>query len=220
MRALTNILVVGGLVFLISSCSNISTSASRYSLKLNAMLEASLVKRQACLKAVQELPEARYVKTNLIYMEPDSPNKFELLSSTKKISQDDKKMLMVFLEKRQICQNESLKALQAIYPPFANIQSSFMQKSDSIYAKLISGQISIGEANQGIQENLAIFRKEWSSETATLNSRIQNDHNAELQNRYAQTIIYQNLINSLGTFQSPTMTNCQMIGGAVNCVSQ
>jgi hypothetical protein len=220
MKSLKKLLILGALVIFMTSCANNETSANQYSLKLNTLLGETMGKRQACLKAVEELPEAKYVRSNLIYSEPDAPNKFELLSSTKKVAQEDKKMLLVFLSNRQPCYGDSLKSLQAIYPPFANIQASLMQKSDSIYAKLMSGQITIGEANQAIQEGLSAYKKEWSAETVALNTRIQNDHNAELQNRYARTMIYQNMINNLGTLQSPTMTNCQKIGGSVNCVSQ
>lgn len=220
MKSLKKLLILGALVIFMTSCANNETSANQYSLQLNSLLGETMGKRQACFKAVEELSEAKYVRSNLIHSEPDAPNKFELLSSTKKVTQEDKKMLLVFLSNRQPCNGDSLKSLQAIYPPFANIQASLMQKSDSIYAKLMSGQITIGEANQAIQEGLSAYKKEWSAETVALNTRIQNDHNAELQNRYARTMIYQNMINNLGTLQSPTMTNCQKIGGSVNCVSQ
>lgn len=220
MKSLKKLLILVALVIFVASCANNDTSANQYSLKLNTLLSEVMNKRQGCFKAAEELPEAKYVRSNLIYNESDAPNKFELLGSTKKVSQEDIKMLSAFLLKRQPCYGDSLKSLQAIYPPFANIQASLMQKSDSIYARLISGQITIGEANQAIQEGLSAYKKEWSAETVALNNRIQNDHNAELQNRYARTMIYQNMINNLGTLQSPTMTNCQKVGSSVNCVSQ
>jgi len=140
-------------------------------------------KGQACFKVVEETQEAKYVRANIIYNDPDAQNKFELLGSTKKVTAEDKKMLAAFLVNRQPCFNESIKSLRVIYSPFANIQAASLQRSDSIYAKLMSGSITIGEANQAIQENLSTYRKDWSTETVALNARIQNDHNVEVQDR-------------------------------------
>lgn len=159
MKSLKKLLILGALVIFMSSCANNDTSANQYSLRLNALLDEAITKSQACYKKTEELPEAKYVRSKLIYSEQDAPNKFELLGSTNRVSNEDKKILVTFLSNRQPCARDSLKALQAIYPPFANIQASQMQKSDSIYARLMSGQITIGEANQAIQEALSVSKK-------------------------------------------------------------
>ncbi|QWD95237.1 hypothetical protein C2759_03670 [Polynucleobacter sp. MG-Unter2-18] len=208
-------------ISLLFGCANRDTSANQYSARLNTLLSDSMSKGQACFKVVEDTQEAKYVRANIIFNDPDAQNKFELLGSTKKVSVEDKKMLAAFLVNRQPCFNESIKSLKAIYPPFANIQAASLQRSDAIYAKLMSGSIAIGDANQAIQENLSAFRKEWSAETTALNARIQNDHNVEVQDRYSRTMIIQNMLNSYGSpYKSPSMTNCQQIGNSFNCLTQ
>jgi hypothetical protein len=221
MKILIRLLFFGIFAFTFIGCASRDTSANQYSARLNALLSDSVSKGQACLKVVEDTQEAKYVRANIAYNDPDAQNKFELLGSAKKVTSEDKKMLTTFLANRQPCFNESIKSLRAIYPPFSNIQAATMQRSDSIYAKLMSGSIAIGEANQALQENLSTYRKEWSAETTALNIRIQNDHNAEVQDRNSRTMIIQNMLNSYGSpYKSPSMTNCQQIGNSLNCLTQ
>jgi hypothetical protein len=202
------------------ACSNNQTAANQRALMLNAKLDENKAAFEACYKKSENTSEAIYVRNNILVGSDDSKNKYVLLSSTAKLNEEGKEILLRRLAQTYECKKLGLISLSSIYTPYANAMSASIQRADVIYAKLLNGTMTIGEANQALLASQTQYAKEWDDARIIRNRQIAQEHNAELQDRYARTIILQNMLNSMSMPSSSSITTCTPIGGSVNCITQ
>ncbi len=200
-------------------CST-QTVSNQQALIINKKLDEKYEIYKSCFKKIESTPEALYVKKNILVIGKEADNKFLLLGSKKSLSDADKKILLIRLGQIYDCNKVTLQSLSNIYIPYANAMSAKMQRNDIVFAKLISGAMNIGEANQALLANETLYAKEWNDARTLRNNQIAQAHFAELQDRNAKTIILQNMLNSMYLPNSSSITTCTPIGGTINCMSR
>jgi hypothetical protein len=200
-------------------CST-QTASNQQAELINKKLAENHEIYKACFKNIESTPDALYVKKNILMVGKEADNKISLLSSTKTLSEADKKILLVRLGQIYDCNKVSLQSLSNIYIPYANAMSANMQRNDIVFAKLISGSMNVGEANQALLSNETLYAKEWEDARTIRNNQIAQAHYSELQDRNAKTIILQNMLNSMYLPNSSSITTCTPIGGTINCMSR
>lgn len=208
------------LMSFLSACANNQTVANQRAEALNTKLDENKVIFESCFKKIENTSEAIYVRNNILITNDDAKNKFDLLSSTKKLNEEDKKIFLRRLAQTYECNKVGLVALSSTYTPYANAMSASMQRNDVIYAKLINGTMNIGEANQALLASKSQYAKDWEDARTIRNSQIAQAHNAELQDRNAKTIILQNMLNSMSMPSSTSITTCSPLGSSISCITR
>ncbi len=207
--------------FFLTACSGNQTQANINAQIINVKLDESKSKFEQCFKNIENTKESIYVKQNIFISSDDANNKYQLLSSQKKLTEEEKNILLKNLAQRYECFRGGLSSLASIYTPYANVMSAYIQRNDVIYAKLINGTINIGEANQAVLSSKSQYAKEWDEARTIRNNQIAQAHNAELQDRNARTMILQNMLNSMMLPTSPTsITTCVPTANSINCMSR
>ena len=217
---LTSSLFIISLTIFLFGCANNQTIANQRAESVNTRLDENKIILQSCFKKIEDTSEAIYVRKNIVLASSDADNKYELLSSTTKLNEEGKKVLLRRLAQVYDCNKAGLISLSSIYTPYANAMSASMQRNDVIYAKLLNGTMNIGEANQALLASRTQYAKEWDDARAIRNSQIARDHNAELQDRNAKTMILQNMLNSMSVPSTNAITTCNTIGGSISCITR
>lgn len=103
-----------------------------------------------CQKRVRETPNGKLVEANLLVFTDTQANKFDLYSSKARLNEAQKKSLKQFLSEVMSCRSIRLEGAKgtAYYPI---LQKDYASK-DAIYTKMISGQLTIGDANNAIKQ--------------------------------------------------------------------
>ena len=215
-----NLIFLSLFVIGFAGCANNQTIANQRAESLNAKLDENKATFLSCYKKIEDTSEAIYVRKNIVIANDDAENKYALLSSTAKLNEDGKKILLKRLAQTYECNKVGLTSLSTIYVPYANAMSANIQRNDVIYAKLLNGTINIGEANQALLVSKTQYAKDWDDARTIRNNQIAQAHNAELQDRNAKTMILQNMLNSMSVPSSSAITTCNSIGGVLNCVSR
>lgn len=172
------------------------------------------------------------------------PNKIELMSSNKKLTNNQKKVFQSFIKLRDECSQGVLSRLNG--SPFYGLFQSRDTSLGIIEAGLISDQISIGEFNikkieltQKLLNDVASLQQQLSSQFAQSHAA---EAAAESNRRATAAAIWaggmQGMANSFGNtaqyyqnqnqqlfqqnqYRAPVITNCQPNGvGGFNCSSR
>lgn len=221
------------------------SAAQVQSNQLSSKLKAGFEGYSQCSKESVNSPVGQQVTKSILVMSDEQENKFSLFSSKAKLNEQQKKYLTEFL----VAQTKCRKIMQdsASGTPYAVAFTKIYSDSDSVAVKLLSGQLSIGEANLA-REQLRVKRnEELAAVEKTLDSQFKNSHNSEVaqddenrrrlveayranqQAQQQQQIINQNqqLINSQiqqnmkpAAPRTPVQTNCMNFGaGMISCSS-
>lgn len=215
-----NSLLIISLTAILSACANNQTVANQQAILLNTKLDENKKIFEACYKKIENTTEAIYVRKNILIGSDDAQNKYELLSSNAKLNQEGKELLLKRLAQTYECKKVGLINLSSIYTPYANAMSASFQRADVIYAKLINGTMTIGEANQALLASQTQYAKEWDDARTLRNRQIAQDHYAELQDRNAKTMILQNMLNSMSVPSTNAITTCNTLGGSISCITR
>ena len=155
-----------------------STQASVESERLARLARNTNEANAACIDKAKQSQSYQVVEKT-IFPEETSPNKYDLLASKAKLTDAQKKSLKDFLALLAPCRAirmEGVKGLpQAV--PMEKANSAF----DLLYAKMLSGQITIGDANQQRNQIIQISKSELSAIQNNVNQNLENSHNAEMQ---------------------------------------
>ena len=118
------------------------------------------------------------------------------------------------------CRELTLAEYGAVSPRHATLHRTFFALNDMTKARLISREISWGEANREIIQHFTALNGDLSDLQRAIVAEANAAQAAEVrmvqQNIQAVNQWNQNqqIINSLAR---PTYTNCQMIGSAISC---
>ncbi len=227
-----------------SSQGNVS-AAQVQSNQLSNKMKAGFEGTSQCSKESVNSPVGQQITKSILVMSDDQENKFTLFSSKAKLNEQQKKYLTEFL----VAQTKCRKIMQdaASGTPYAVAFTKIYSDSDSVAVKLLTGQLSIGEANLA-REQLRVKRNEELAAVAkTIDSQLNSSHNSEVaqddenrrrlaeayranqQAQQQQQIINQNqqIINNQiqqnmkpPAPRTPIQTDCYRIGNSVSCTSQ
>lgn len=103
-------------------------------------------------------PYNSYVDQNVVFIDQNSPNKYRLLSSTDKINQAQKDVFLKYLNFNSSCRKSFMANMGG--GGYQVAYSSYYNQVDQIYSKLISGAITIGDAN--IQKQRAFEKLQYA----------------------------------------------------------
>lgn len=125
-----------------------SLSAKEQFKLYESQVDTTIKQTQECLKS-NPLPYAPEIVENVLYIYDDNPNKLNLLSSSLKINDEQKRQLTEYLTAANKCRHPALNNL-ASYPKIIGVIKTFNNEMDVIYANLLAKKITIGQANQSL----------------------------------------------------------------------
>lgn len=227
------------------STSGYSTTAESQSDQLSKKMKFGFENSGICYKQLEASEIGEPVTKSILIMSDGQPNKYDLLSSKAKLNDSQKKALKSFLASASNCRK--ILTDSASGTPYAASLAKKDAETDSIYTKLLTGQMTVGEANlardqlrvKSRDEMMAIgksldaqFRNSYNSEVAQDDEnrrRLAEAYRANQQAQQQQQIINQNqqLINKQmqqnmkpPAPRTPVQTNCMSFGsGMINCTT-
>jgi hypothetical protein len=186
------------------------------------------------------LAATKVVDSQVLYAMETSPNKIELMASNSKITQAQKQALLTYISVNQICRELARSEFKSL-PSFLLVYENYYGDIDIVYSKLISKEITIGEANREKSKLAARAKNEMAAAGDKLNNQYNAAINQENQARQAadmqrraiaaqylmnqqninaaQQINNQNQMNNQLMNNKPITTNCNKYGNQVNCTS-
>lgn len=170
------------------------------------------------------------VDKEVLYYKEDDPIKIALLSSKAKLTKAQGTALFEYIQVNQKCRN-IIKTELANYPSLLISFENFYSATDMIYAKLISQEWTVGEANRQRAMLVTKAKTEFTNASSSMDATFNAQINAEIQAAQQQQIINQQRMkmqqdiwkNALSpvvpTPTSPVQTNCSRIGNSINCTT-
>lgn len=209
-----------------------STRAQQQSSNIQKAYQDAVDRFDACKSVMNLNSDVQYVYKNILIdrIQNSQPsNKYDLLSSNKKMTKEDRQKFIAFLDENTKCRVIGIEGLSKVHPSLVTTVINSHRRVDVIYGKFLAGEFNIGELNRELEQNSSQFQKEWDMAISNINSSLANDHNYEMQSRQQaaaaiqnwslqQQQIYQNQM-MLNNLNRPRTTNCNMIGNSVNCTS-
>ena len=139
-----------------------------------------------CSKDLLETNEdAKKLSQEIIYMSDTSPYKLELMASKKKLTAAQKALFNRAYPEMMKCREANLKNLAG--SPFYSVIVDLNNRTDGIYLKLLSGEFTIGDANQAKVKSGEQLRSDITTVQNNLNSNFQAAHNREAAERQQNT---------------------------------
>ncbi len=126
------------------SFSNVSTTQSSQSTYKQKFLEADAV-ASSCVSSVLSSPVGKTVSEQIIFLTKDDKNLLELMSSSDRLSFQQKLTLKDYLTQNLKCRQDFFNSIKDT--PYHDIFSRYFKVMDDVYIKLMDDQMTIGEAN-------------------------------------------------------------------------
>jgi hypothetical protein len=186
------------------------------------------------------LDSFQLVDSQIIVRKEDSVNKMELLSSTSKVNEKQKKAILSVYKVVQECRKNLKDGLRG-YPTLLSAVNTRFGGTDITTANLVSKKITIGEANQELAKIFSVYISEYNSFAANIDTQYNNQRNQEVQSAKAeemqrraiasQYLMNQQAINAQQNIANQQRlqnqlnnnriinTNCNRMGNSVNCTS-
>lgn len=227
------------------SAEGYATTAGENSSKLEMRMQSGYEKSSKCMKELLDSPNGKEVTKSLLVMSAGQENKYDLYSSKSRLSEAQKKLLKPFLMEQAKCNHFLSDAASST--PYAVLIAKRNSAGDVIYTKLLSGQITIGEANLAVDQQSFKIKEEAASVRKSVQDGFKNSQNAEIaedaeskrrlansirenqQLQQSQQLINQNqqMINNQmqqnikpAIPRAPVQTNCTSYGaGTINCTT-
>jgi len=206
------------------------TYAQQQSARLRGQSNEWNMAKQTCISNLKANPSVQLVYAEVFYENNSSPNKVELMSSTAKVTEKQKKAVLEYLSLNQAC-----RAIDTQYgnsfPTIVSAMSAYYGDMDIVYAKLLSKEITIGQANREKTTRLSKLNSDTTNASQEIDNKLSSQHNQEVQATQAQdaqrrAIAAQYLINlqNINAQQQmnnkPVNTTCNRYGNQVNCTTQ
>ncbi len=222
-----------------------TTVAEAKSQELSNKMKSGFEGTKKCTNDLVISPMGQQVTKSILVMAEDQPNKFDLFGSKGKVNEQQRKLLREFLGEQAKCRKQLVDA--AAGTAYAVPIAKRYAESDALYAKLLTGQISIGEANLSREQSRIQSSQEMAAVAKSLDDSFRQSHNSEIahddesrrrlaeayranqQAQQQQQIINQNqqIINNQiqqnmkpPAPRTPIQTDCYRMGNSVSCTSQ
>lgn len=215
------------LLLLVVGCA---TQAQQRMNSMRQAFEEGKAQNRLCRDSMKSNPSVAYTYENIAIEEgSSSSNKYKLLASNQKLTKDMKQHFLSFLDENSKCRGVAIEGISKVHPSLLVVVVNSQRRIDTLFAKLLGNEITIGEFNRQLQDARGVFDREFTSAARDIENGIASDHNSEMQSRQQaaaalqnwsaqQQQMYQNqmLYNNLNR---PKTTNCNMYGNSVNCTS-
>ena len=140
-----------------------------------------------CSKNNTASPAGQIVTKSILIFNDSQENKFDLLTSKARLNDAQKKALKQYLADNAPCRKSKIDGYAGT--PYQTIQMRADSDKDMVYAKLLTGQMTVGDANTTLKQiNLKYF-EDLKTAAANFNQNLQSQSNAELANRQQQQAI-------------------------------
>lgn len=123
---------------------------------------------------------------------------------------------------RRICQDARIASLRASSPVLAGLTAGTVAALNQGYAKLASREATWGAYAQFQAQVLAEHNRQWAAISQAQHNAEVQQHQAAFANAYSiyatQTMLQQNQ-RAINAANRPRSTNCQVIGGFLQCTT-
>lgn len=191
--------------------------------------------QQAILKCYGDAantPDGRIVGSEVLYLKFDDPIRYQLASIKKTINSRQKTALNGYIATELQCRKVAFNSTKGL--PHEKAYANSFIAMDQLYVGLLSGSMTIGEANVRKMEIQNVFVADLRSAGETVTKNLQAMRNAEFEREKQAILLMQNqqLINQNQqaidnqyiqnlmrpfTTQSPTTLNCTTFGNQMVC---
>lgn len=157
-----------------------TTAAQDRSTQISNQVKSTGQAVRDCTKKQGDSPSGVIVRQSILVEGEDQPNKFDLLSSKAKLNEAQKKALKQYLAANAVCRKISIEGNAGL--PYQTILLKALAEKDVIYTQLLTGKLTVGEANLAIQALNVNYRESRKAESAKLDQTLKNQHASEIQN--------------------------------------
>lgn len=155
------------------------TQADRQGKEISEKLKIARESQKSCFDSNAQTPAYKTVSEFLILSQSQA-NKLDLMASKSRLTEKQKTALREFSVANSRCRQIMISGLSGV--PTQTAYSKAYRLKDSIYAKLLAGQINIGQANEEVSKVDQNFRDELKTIGDKWNADMKAQHEAELQN--------------------------------------
>jgi hypothetical protein len=177
----------------VSACAPIQQQTYQAPAQTQAQIQAAQIRSNlqnansastACAKAARESSAGQIVAKNILVMDEAQPNKFDLLSSKARLTEAQKTAFKQFLTASAECRKKRLDGLAGTSSQ--SIQIKVNSDKDLVYTKLLTGQMTVGDANMALKQINMQASDAFRAADASRNQALQSQSNAEIANRNRQ----------------------------------
>ena len=151
----------------------------------NAAIIQSAQRATQCLEEISKNPSVQYVYATILFENPTSPNKIELLASTAKLADSQKKYLLEFYSQIQGCR-PIITAGLSNYPSIISTFNRGFGDSDILFADLLAKRITIGEANTEKVKLIGKTIEDTTSAVAAIRIGYTTQYNQDMNRQEAE----------------------------------
>lgn len=167
------------LALVISGCA--STAAQRQQNYIRSAVEDTTKKADICYAEVESTETGQKLKQKIAVLGRSQDNRFELLRSKEKLSEELKPVVVSFLKLSAKCRNIVKDGYAKSHPLFLIVTLDHFKAIDENYIKLLENEITIGEFNKQIEEITTQTQKNWTEASMKINSNLAESHDREIE---------------------------------------
>jgi hypothetical protein len=150
--------------------------------RVGEKVKDAFAKSAECAKSLSETDENfQKVSKEILYASDTSPYKLELMASKKRLSSAEKAIFTKAVQGGLKCREIMLQGLNGT--PLYTVITVQNNRLDGIYLKLITGEYTVGDANQAKSKAVELVREEIRAAQNNFNSNLQSAHNQEVAAR-------------------------------------
>ncbi len=183
------------------------------SLYVQKVTEESIANTKDCVQKIKSSPEGQIVYVRL--WNNDETDNADKLRDPKPLTKLEQDALVKTHNKMLQCRQMQIEHNNKYAPLTAPYMQEWYQRSDAIFFKLASAEISVGLANRLFIESNGKLQIDLA------HSRVDAIHAEEAQRQRAAEILLQANAQTVASLprQQITNTNCLWLGNSLNCTS-
>jgi hypothetical protein len=229
-------LAISFVSFLVAGCQSYQPTAAEVRATKMRGIDSQVMSAQSdCVKKLDAEPSIIITKQEILIDDLNASNKFELLTNKNKISDRQKVILSRAIALQQNCNSIAINGYRDI-PILRVFYQTHYSSLDVIYSKLLTGESTIGAANQMKLEAMTKYHQDLVAANKIISDEFKTDYNNEIaardRDRQARLAAYSAFVQQQQTQQLinqqnqnaikqsiPTQTNCYRVGNNVSCTS-
>jgi len=205
-------------VALLSGCQ---TTAQRQYQAIKSNNQSAIQDLQMCVTTVYNSPEFALLRKHLPLKVTDAT--LEQLSDDSLATDQEISVILVEHPKLQSCRQRAIDQISQTSPTVVPIFLAITTKSEDSLINLIQKKQGWGAHVRRVRDVTVAGTSELQLESQRIEAGLQQSHEAELARRQAAAdalVRYSQTQQIINNMNRPVITNCNSLGGMVNCVSQ
>lgn len=230
------VIAISSVGILITGCQSYQpTGAEVKATKMQSVDSQVKSAQSSCMSKLNAEPTVILTNQEILINDLNAPNKFELLTNKNKISDKQKVILSRAITLLQNCNTVAVDGYRDI-PILRVTYQTHYSSLDVIYKKLLTREVTIGDANQMKLDAMTKFHQDLVSANKIISDEYKADYNNEIaardRDRQARIAAYSAFVQQQQTQQlinqqnqnairnsMPTQTNCYKSGNNISCSS-